>query len=429
MTVSLRTLPLVLVAGFYGCGGDSTMSPPPPPPTPKTAVVTMVSGEAQRGPFGQTLPAPLVVMVATPAGAPISGVKVNWGIDAGEGHVSSASSITDQTGKASMTWTLGAFVNQVAQAWTDIEGSQTIIFTATGLRTLVLHYDGTNWSRSLLTDNIGVSANTGWAASPTLAFAAGGHCLNPFVLTYTNGVWTGMETCNGSSLVMTSMWGTAPNDVWAVGTGHGARISDPNFAWVFHFDGSSWGYSYTDGDASHPPELVAVGTRSTDDVIAVGKHGRIVRHAGSQWADQTSGTGSDLFGVWGDPNSPGVFAVGDAGTVIYHDGTSWRAQTSGTTAQLRSVWGSSATNVFAVGAHGTILHYDGSSWTSQSSGTTQDLLSIWGSSPNSIFAVGSGNTVLRYDGVSWTPQSTGIPMNFTGVWGTSPSDVFVAGHE
>ena len=416
---------VIVVATAFGCGSDSTVAPPPPPPPPAAPVVTKLLGDAQKGPFDAALPVPLVVSVTTPTGTPVPNVKVNWGVVGGEGRLTATSSMTDQAGQASVTWTLGPYphLSQSVKAWTDTEGSESALFSATGQLTLVLHYNGASWTRSLNTENIGITLAAGWAASPSVAFAAGTHCNNPPAVRYNDGVWSGMDTCHSSGLTMTSVWGTAPNDVWAVGNGMGARISDPHHAWVFHFDGSSWTTSYTDSQI----DLVAVGTRSADDVIAVGRRGRIVRHAGSQWVEQTSGTTNDLFAVWGDPNSARIFAVGAAGTVVSHNGSAWQPQTSGVTAALRGVWGSSATNVFAVGDNGTILHFDGTSWTAQSSGTTQNLRGVWGSSPNSVFAVGAGGTVLRYDGASWTAVATGFQMNFTDVWGTSASNVFVSG--
>lgn len=426
MTRLSSVVPFVLVAAALGCDSDSTPVTPPPPPSPTTTVVTKVSGDEQKGPFDVMLPVPLVVSVATPDGTPVPNLKVNWGVVSGGGSLSSTSSITDQAGKASVTWTLGPYpnVNQNVKAWTDAPGPQADLFSAKGQATRVLHYDGTTWSRSLLTEQYGITVNTGWSASQSIAFAGGTSCRNPPLLVETNGVWSGMDQCAGWDLTITSVWGTAHNDVWAVGSGMAGRISDQlRLAWIYHFNGSDWTFSYTDNKV----ELFAVGTRSSDDVIAVGKNGRIVRHAGSEWLEQTSGTTSDLFAVWGDPNSARVFAVGAAGTVVSHDGSAWQTQTSGTTAPLRSVWGSSATDVFAVGDNGTILHFDGTSWTAQSSGTTQNLRGVWGSSPNSVFAVGAGGTVLRYDGVRWTAQSTGFQMDFTDVWGSSASDVFVSG--
>ena len=387
-------------------------------------IVTIVSGDAQKGPFSVALPAPLVVLVTTSSGTPVANAKVNWGVSSGLGSTSATSSTTDQSGKASMTWTLGPepWINQTVKAWTDTPGSPSAVFSATGQRTLVLHFDGTTWTRSLTTEN-GISIGAGWSASPSVGFAAGRGCHDPIAVRYDSGVWSGMNECQSSSLGITSVWGTSPSDVWAVGNGMQVRISDPHLAWVYHFDGSTWTVSYTDNRV----DLIAVGTRSSDDVIAVGLRGRIVRHAGSQWLEQTSGTANYLDAVWGDPNSTSVFAVGDSGTIVRYDGAAWHTQTSGTTRPLNGVWGSSATDVFAVGDNGTILHFDGASWTAQASGTTQNLRGVWGNSPNSVFAVGAAGTVLRYDGTRWSALSTGFKMIFIGVWGSSGSDVFVSG--
>ena len=415
----LTAAALLLAVAVSGCGKDSN------PVTPlDAALMTKVAGDAQKGPTGEALPTPLAVLVTDANGTPIPNVKVNWGVEAGGGSLSALSSLTDQNGTASITWTLGTAVGQAVKAWTDVEGAQSVNFSATGQTTIVLHYDGTSWSRSLVTE-FPIPINTGWAASPSLAFAAGGNCPDLVLAPKYTGAWTGTDRCVGTSLTITSMWGAGPSDVWAVGTGNGARIMEQaHYSWVFHFDGTTWTYSYTDPTPS--PGLNGVGSRSADDVIAVGNLGRIFRHVGTQWIQQTSGTTSNLYAVWGDPNSSSVFAVGNGGTIVHYDGTSWQPQASGTTAALRGVWGTSENDVFAVGAGGTILHYNGSSWTTQSTGSTQDLLSIWGSSSNSVFAVGKGNTLLRYNGTSWAPQSTGIPAtDITSVWGTSPSNVFV----
>jgi hypothetical protein len=426
---------LMLLAGVVGCGSDSNpVTPPPPPPPPPTPTeaygMTIVSGDAQKGPFGVALGAPLVVSVTHANGTPAANVKVNWGVVAGEGSLSSASATTDQNGKASVTWTLGPepWLNQAAKAWTDAAGSQSASFSATGQRTLVLHYDGTSWTRSLNTENLGFTLGKGWAASPSTAFAGSSGCNNPPVLTEKNGAWTGVDTCHNASLIITSVRGLASTDVWAVGTGAGPTIMSPHHAWIYHFDGTAWGTSFTDGDATHNPSLLAVAPRTTEDVVVVGKGGRILRHADQTWTDQSSPTTNDLNDVWADPNGTSIFAVGTAGTIVYTNASAWQSQTSGTSAALRAVWGSSANDIFAVGDGGTIVHFDGTSWSAQSSGTTQNLRDVWGSSPNSVYAVGAGGTLLRYNGTSWSPVSTGIQMDYTGVWGTSGSDVFVSGH-
>jgi len=103
-------------------------------------------------------------------------------------------------------------------------------------------------------------------------------------------------------------------------------------------------------------------------------------------------------------------AVGSSGVILHYDGSVWTPMTSGTATQLNGIWGSSGSDVFAVGLNGTILHYDGSVWAPMTSGTTQALYGIWGSSGSDVFTVGSSGTILHYDG---TVTTTTVPPTTT----------------
>ncbi|MFB2773263.1 N,N-dimethylformamidase beta subunit family domain-containing protein [Pelatocladus sp. BLCC-F211] len=70
--------------------------------------ITKVSGDNQTGATGATLPNPLVVQVKDSAGNPQSGVTVNFAVTAGGGSVSPTSAVTNASGQASTTLTLGA---------------------------------------------------------------------------------------------------------------------------------------------------------------------------------------------------------------------------------------------------------------------------------------------------------------------------------
>ena len=194
-------------------------------------------------------------------------------------------------------------------------------------------------------------------------------------------------------------------------------------------------------------DLQAVWGSASNDVFAVGRNGRILHYDGSSWSDMSSGTSEWLHGVWG--NSPSdVFAVGDDGTVLHYDGNdvdngTWTAMTSNTQRDLWGVWGSAsvgtggkADDVFAVGNGGTILHYDGNdvdngTWTAMTSGTTRALRAVWGSSSvnpvtglaNDIFVVDCSE-MYHYDGSTWTEMTNGLTVQFGfwGLWGSSSMD-------
>jgi len=102
--------------------------------------------------------------------------------------------------------------------------------------------------------------------------------------------------------------------------------------------------------------LYGVWGTGPNNVYAVGEYGKIRHYDGSSWSWVSSGTTDVLRAVWGSgPND--VFAVGDHGTILHYDGMAWSEMRSGTPQQLCGVWGSGPEDVFAVGSFGLIIHY------------------------------------------------------------------------
>jgi hypothetical protein len=169
--------------------------------------------------------------------------------------------------------------------------------------------------------------------------------------------------------------------------------------------------------------LFGVWGTAADDIFAVGFGGTIVHYDGSRWSTMTSGTTVALQGVWGSgPND--VFAVGSQ-TILHYDGTAWSPMSGAATVGLNAVWGTGPTDVFAVG--GEVLHFDGVTWTPLPVGSGY---SVWGSGPNDVYFVGgytpTQGTVYHYDGATVTNVASAA-CRLKGVWGTGPNDVFVVG--
>ncbi|MHB8893849.1 MAG: DUF5719 family protein [Candidatus Geothermincolia bacterium] len=137
------------------------------------------------------------------------------------------------------------------------------------------------------------------------------------------------------------------------------------------------------------------------------------------------------------PSATTTFAVGDYGTILYWNGTTMVEQSSGTTSDLYGVWALSATRAWAVGASGTIRYYNGTTWSMQTSPTGYNLLAVWGLSASNIWAVGGEDgfnnpVIVHYDGTSWTDQTpagmtTGgfsdvHALNATHVWAVGGMD-------
>ena len=224
-----------------------------------------------------------------------------------------------------------------------------------------------------------------------------------------------------SAVDFQAVWGSASNDVFAVGYGA-----------IFHYDGSRW----NEMDTETYYNLTGIWGSSSNDVFAVGatisgEQGVILHYDGNQWTLMNSGTHSYLDHIWGS-SSTDVFTIGENGTILHYDGSNWMSMNSGTNSWLYRIWGSSSTDVFAVGGD-TILHYDGNQWTPMNTGTNFSFNSIWGSSSTDVFATGwdnngSGQNILHYDGNQWMPVNLGINfVDIRSIWGSSSTDVFATG--
>jgi hypothetical protein len=255
-----------------------------------------------------------------------------------------------------------------------------------------------------------VDPATGTAA--VFAVGAGGT-----VLSHDTGVsedWT-LEHSGGSDL--TGVWGASPTDVYAVGRA----------GTILHYNGTNWSAM----DSGTGMDLYAVWGSSAADadspvVYAAGERGTILVYAGSSWQQEASPTRRDLYGLWGS-SSGDVYAVGRRGIMLHNDGSGWRAMDVRGRADLNAVWGSSASDIHAVGANGTILHYDGGAWSRMRSPVAHNLHSVWGS-PDGVFAVGRNLSLLYYDGTAW--QALGLmpsAADLHDVWGRTPDEVYAVG--
>ncbi|MGH7529235.1 MAG: hypothetical protein ACREMN_02540 [Gemmatimonadales bacterium] len=224
-----------------------------------------------------------------------------------------------------------------------------------------------------------------------------------------------------------AVWGSAANDVFAVGGG----------GTILHYDGIAW-TAHASGTSA---DLWDVWGISPTNVFAVGRTG-MLHFDGATWRPQDGVPQATLFGIWGD-STGAVFAVGQtaiaAALVLRYNGTVWRADTLPTGPAFFGVWGSSSSNVIAVGVDAGIWRYNGSGWTHDLAvDRSWALGSAWGSSANDQYAVGrvmnniggGRSLVLHYDGTRWTRRSELIfdNLSFADIWGSSADDVVAVGH-
>ena len=221
-----------------------------------------------------------------------------------------------------------------------------------------------------------------WGSSPNDVFAVG---YNGTIVHYNGSNWSSMES--GSTESITAVWGISSDSVYAL-----------TFDTILHYQEGAWSTFYASTDFVRD-----IWGTSDNDLFVVGDDGAILHFNGTSWSNMVSHTTKDIWGVWGISSSD-VFAICQevnwGGTsfysVLHYDGTSWNEMTCESGFVLGSIWGSSENDVFAGGWGGELLYYDGVAWTQMSSITSNGLNGIWGSSGNDVFAVGSRGTIIHY---------------------------------
>ncbi|MDB4945690.1 MAG: Type fimbrial biosis protein PilY1 [Labilithrix sp.] len=272
--------------------------------------------------------------------------------------------------------------------------------------------------------------------------------------------------------VLTTVWGSSKNDVWAAGSG----------GTIVHFDGTTWTPTPTDvkntfravtgsgpGDvwavsasdvllhtkgftpsgttwtreiaAPDPlaagPIYAAFGTPSGDLRIGGSSFGlttpggdfvqanQYVKHGvadgGAAWS-AVAGRAT-IHGIWASaPDDVWLLADNSAeaswqlgltmhGTKGDGGDLVWNAVDSQAEVVLGAIWGSSKTDVWAVGDVGTIRHLaaDGSRWDVVDANVTANLHGVWGASASDVWAVGDAGTILHFDGKQWKAQTAAFP--------------------
>ena len=114
-----------LTLALGACKSDSTA------PLVGNAIAADVASNNQSAAAGSALSAPVSVHVTDQNGNPIANVTVTWTVVSGAGSTSAATSATDATGTASISWTLDTLARTDSLKASIFAGASTYI-TATG---------------------------------------------------------------------------------------------------------------------------------------------------------------------------------------------------------------------------------------------------------------------------------------------------------
>jgi hypothetical protein len=220
--------------------------------------------------------------------------------------------------------------------------------------------------------------------------------------------------------VLYRVWGSGPEDVWAVGE---RRFGGSGV--IHHFDGSTWSALPTKTTA-----LWAVQGNDSRHVLAVGDYGTVLAGDGSpRWEASNVGSRASLYDAWSSA-ADDVFAIRYPNRILQWDGSAWRERAS-SDGDLRAIWGSGGTDVWAVGSGTSALHFDGKEWSKVSLGVEADLYAVWGNGPRDVWSAGDGadgaTALVHFDGTEWT-RISGVPLLFpNAIWGSAVDDIWLGG--
>ncbi len=245
-----------------------------------------------------------------------------------------------------------------------------------------------------------------WAAGPHDIYVAGGGLGNgqgALALHYDGAAWH--EIATGSANSFWWVWAGGPSDVFFVGeggaiyrydgtTGVSAPMPSPSTTTLY----GVWG--------SAPDDVWAVG----GDALGVGPVDVILHYDGAGWTLVPPPAGlpsaGALFKVWGSA-ADDVFACGQGGVILHYDGLGWSVQPSGTTLALFTIAGSGPNDVWAVGGPPAILlRSDGAAWAPVPLlGPATALNGVAATSSNDAVVVGLGGIKWRLDAGAWFDES------------------------
>lgn len=215
---------------------------------------------------------------------------------------------------------------------------------------------------------------------------------------FSDGAWEVMDT-GVPGAAFWGVWGSAPDDVWAVG----ARIlvpgpddAEPEGDVVIHYDGTEW------SRVTIPP------------------------------LEENPTLSGSLFKVWGSgPND--VWIVGGSTTFYHWDGTTWEAhETPAMSGPFFTIAGRGPNDVWAIGglALPELLHWDGSSWESveMPEWAPPNMPGLWTAPGQSVYVAGMGGYTARLDlDGTWEEGEPVTPQLLHGITGDRQGGIYACG--
>ncbi|MCX8043699.1 MAG: PKD domain-containing protein [Desulfobacterota bacterium] len=262
---------------------------------------------------------------------------------------------------------------------------------AVGSGGVILHYDGTAWSR---VQNVPVSENLtaihGNAASNIVAVGEKG-----VLVQYNGSTWAKRTVTTGHNL--NAVWVASSSRMFIAGENGLILDCDRTTCEQSNYITS---YSFN-----------SIWASSENDVYIVGGGGMIIHFDGTRWLPMESGTTDILYSIWG-AGASNIYAAGENGAVRYYNGTAWSAAKV-VKRNYYAIGGiASPFRVYIASDSGKISYSEGDSWNDMTTPTTKALQAIWVSQRHEAYIVGAGGVILRYTGET-LPENTAPQAAFS----------------
>ena len=221
------------------------------------------------------------------------------------------------------------------------------------------------------------------------------------------------------------VWLSGPNDGWAVGGPFDAAPEGTALEGdvVLRFNGTSFqrqSIPILEGRTGQK-RLFKVWGSAPDDVWIVGSNGFIMRYDGNAWSQMDSGTSAMLFTITGRA-SDDVWAVGGGAkaVLLHYDGSGWRSQELPEFAPqiLQGVWTAPGQPVWVSGFFGFTAMLEDGVWEEPDSGVIDPLHAVFRDGAGRVWAVGGDIAAAKsnYTGVVAVtdPKVPAVPADPSG---------------
>lgn len=291
-------------------------------------------------------------------------------------------------------------------------------------RNLLYHFDGETWSSAAL-GGFKIEYGALWGAAMDDMWLAGSTILH-----WDGSQWS--EKINGltGSPSIFQMHGSAPNNIWALGS---TKL-------VIYWDGTKWNtVPFTDPNGAGS-SLVSVFALAANDVWIVGNSSSstsgksfVLHWNGSALAEVANPLPNARWSsVWAS-GATDVWLTGENDTgrlVMRWDGKDWSQVMLPQGADVRSVWGLSAQKVWLLGS--APYYGDGVSWTATPFRAGSLILSLSGSDPQNLWLT-SRTVPMQWNGTDFSSRYTvsypapGNYSDYRALWSGGPNDVWAIG--